>query len=162
MDDFFQTATPYLLLALAGIGWLYRREYERRVAVEHQVSERKFKAYSALIDLIFDTWKASKGGKSSHPAQLETRMMDALKDLMLYASDDVLILVQTWLDEARGGTVKLGRFGEIVVAIRRDMGNPKTKVTDEDVLRQLVKDYDVAKARGLLESRYPRPNGNER
>jgi hypothetical protein len=50
------------------------------------------------------------------------------------------------------------RFGEIIVAIRRDMGNPKTKVT-EDVLRQIVKDYDAVKAQGLLESRYPPTTG---
>jgi hypothetical protein len=155
VEDFFQTATPYLTLALLGLGWLYRREYERRVAVEHQVSERKFKAYIALIDIIFDTWKATRGGNPLPASKLENRMIDALKELTLYASDEVLTLIQVWLEEARGGTVKLLRLGEIIVAIRRDMGNRKTKITDEDVLRQMVKDYDAVKAQGLLESRYP-------
>jgi|GEM_PF-4214214 len=42
----------------------------------------------------------------------------------------------------------MGRFGELIVAIRRDMGNRKTKISSDDVLRQLIIDYDQAKERG--------------
>ncbi len=40
------------------------------------------------------------------------------------------------------------------MAIRRDMGNADTRITADDVLRQIT-DYDEAKARGDLTIRTP-------
>ena len=156
MGDFFTTATPYLLLGLAALGWLYRHERERRVAVEQQVSERKYKAYLLLIDVFFEaTRKQRPGGSGLHPEQLEQTMADVHKELMLYASDEVLKLFQVWTLESRRGTIDMMRLGEFIVAIRRDMGNPKTKIQAEDVLRQIIRDYDDAKAKGILRRQLP-------
>lgn len=62
----------------------------------------------------------------------------------------MLSLYHEWLNKSRRGTVDMEQFGDLIVAIRRDMGNPKTRITSEDVLRQLITDYDAMKAQGKL------------
>ena len=142
--------SPILVVILAGIGWLYRHEKERREAVERQLSEHKYKAYITLLDILFGVIKDTKAGKTIDQSDLVNRMFDANKDLILYGSDDVVKTYQEWLLMTRAGKIKFGQFGEIIISIRRDMGNPKTKITSEVVLRQLIVDYEDAKAKGLI------------
>ena len=142
--------SPILLALLYGISWLYKHEKERREAVERQLSEHKYNAYITLLDLFFDVMKATKAGKTIDQDDLIDRMFDVSKDLIIYGSDDVVNAFQKWLGSAREGKLTLGPFGEIVISIRRDMGNSKTKITYEDVLRQFIVDYGDAKAKGLI------------
>ncbi len=142
--------SPILLVILGGIGWLYRHEKERREAVERQLSEHKYKTYITLLDIFFDVMKATKAGKTIDQIDLVDRMFDTNKNLILYGSDNVVNTYQKWLGSAREGKVKLGQFGEIIISIRQDMGNPKTKITSEEVLRQFIVDYEDAKAKGLI------------
>jgi hypothetical protein len=143
--------TPVLVVLLAGVGWLYRHERERRTAAEQQVSERKYQAYVTLLDVFFDMMKAVRQKKKLPEQQLVDQMVDANKDLMLYASDDVLSLYHDWLNKSRDGVVDLGQFGELILSIRRDMGHAKTRIKSDDVLRQMITDYDKAKAEGKLQ-----------
>lgn len=134
--------TPILLVILAGVGWLYRHEKERREAVERQLSEHKYKAYITLLDIFFDMIKETKEDKVINQNKIVNRMIDANKNLILYGSDEVVCTYQKWLDIARNGKVGLKQFGEIVISMRRDMGNWNTKITPKDVLQQFILDYD--------------------
>lgn len=55
--------SPVFLAFLGGIGWLYRHERERRIEIERQLSQEKYKAYIALIDLFFGMLKAQALGE---------------------------------------------------------------------------------------------------
>lgn len=143
--------SPFMLAALAGVGWLYRHERERRSEVERQLSEHKYRAYIEVLDIFFDAFKAQRTNRLRAPDNRAVeRMIDANKELMIYGSDNVAMTYAEWLAKARANEsvtpAMLRDFGEIVVAIRRDMGNPKTRMTADDVLRQLVTDYDEAMA----------------
>jgi predicted DNA-binding ribbon-helix-helix protein len=148
--DILRVLTPILVFLLGGVGWLYKHEREKRLAAEQQVSERKYKAYVALLDIFFDQFKAMRHNRQLPMDELVDRMADANRDLMLYASDGVLSLYNHWLDESRRGVVDMEQFGELIVAIRRDMGHPKTRIKAEEVLRQMLTDYDKMKAQGGL------------
>lgn len=148
-------SAPLLLAVLGAAGWLYRHERELKEAAESQVSEHKYKAYIELLDIFFDMFKASKKGTNINQNRLVDRTFDANKELTLYASDDVLRIHQNWMGEARSGIMDLGRFGDLIVAIRKDMGHPETTITSDDVLRQLISDYDQAKAEGKLRQVQP-------
>ena len=145
--------TPFTLAISAGIAWLYKHEKERREAVERQLSEKKYTAYTKLLDIYFETMKATMMGKKSDKL-IEKKsigqMTDASKDIILYGSDDVVKTYLEWLDLARKEKPILRQFGQIVVSIRRDMGNQKTKITSDDVLGCFIKDYEDAKAKGLI------------
>ncbi len=77
-------------------------------------------------------------------------MQELSKDLIIYGSDDVIRAFQKWVETGRRGEVSVRQFGKLVVAIRKDMGNKRTKITYEEVLRQFINDYDDAKAKGLI------------
>jgi len=147
----FAALSPFLLAFLGGIGWLYRREKERREAVERQLSERKYNAYITILDILFGIRKDIKAGKDQIiDLDLTNRMIDASRDLLIYGSYDVVNTYNELLKSAREGKATLRPFGEIVISIRQDMGNKKTKITSEDVLRQIILDYEDAKAKGLI------------
>jgi len=144
--------SPLLVLLLGFVGWLYQHERERREAVEHQLSEHKYKAYIQVLDIFFGLMKTIKADRKIKQAKLTNQMIDASKDLMVYGSDEVVRIYQQWLQDAREGKAGgLIWFGDLVVAIRRDMGHAKTKITSDQILRQLVTDYDEAKLQGLLD-----------
>jgi len=140
-------ASPFLLALSGVLAWRYQHERERREEVERQLSEHKYKAYTFLLDIFFDIVKASTRESKVQPVnrKMIDRMMDAGKDLIVYGSDDVVTEYQQWLDATRKGEPAykvFGHFGDLIIAVRRDMGNSKTKVTKENVLRQILTDYD--------------------
>jgi hypothetical protein len=139
--------SPFLLALIGGLGWLYRHERELKEEAYKQVSERKREAYIALLKIFFDTIKAIKIGKNLSEQEMSDRMIDASKELILYGSDDVVRIYQSWMTEARKGQSSLDRFGELVLAIRRDMGHLKTNIKPDEVLRQFIIDYDETKAK---------------
>jgi hypothetical protein len=145
--------SPMLVVLLGFVVWLYQHERERRESVEDQVSEHKYKAYIELLEIFFGLLKSVKADKKIRQAKLTERMIDASKDLMVYGSDEVVSIYQQWIQDAREGKPGgLSIFGELVVAIRRDMGHGKTKITSDQILRQLITDYDEAKVQGLIDS----------
>ena len=135
---------------VAALGYLYRHERERREEVERQLSEHKYKTYMALMDMYIEVIKAGKAGKPLKPEDLVDRMQELAKDFIVYGSDNVVRAFQKWVETGRKGGVSVRQFGELVVTIRRDMGNKKTTITYEEVLRQFINDYDDAKAKGLI------------
>jgi hypothetical protein len=96
----------------------------------------------------FGLMKPENRGKHPDTGLLTNKMFDANKELTLFGSDEVVTLYLNWFQELRQGYLNLERLGELVVAIRRDMGHPKTNLTAETVLRHLITDYDAAEATG--------------
>jgi hypothetical protein len=62
----------------------------------------------------------------------------------------IVRLYHNFMQRAGQGKPTLGMFGELFLAIRRDMGYRDTKLTPNEVLRQFISDYDAAKAKGLV------------
>jgi len=154
----FAASTPILVALLGGVGWLYRHEKERREEVERQLSDQKYGAYVELIDIFFDLLKNAKFGRSQGQDELIDRMMDANKELIIYGSDEVVSAYFRWIAEARSGIMDLEKFGDIIVSIRRDMGNPNTDLQSHDILRVIITDYEKAKASGKLRQEVPSQN----
>jgi hypothetical protein len=139
-----------LLLLLAGLGYLYKSELERRLSVERQLSDRKYEVYVSLMNIYYEVMKAGRTNTPIDQEDLIDRMNTVAKELILYGSDEVYKEYLKWTETGRGGIVSIKQFGKVVAAIRKDM-NPKTRVTYEEVLRLYINDYDDAKGQGLLE-----------
>ena len=146
----FAASTPVLVALLGGVGWLYRHERERRVEVERQLSDKKYGAYMEIINIFFDLLKDVKLDRSQNQDALISRMMDANKELIIYGSDEVVDSYLRWMTEARSGVVDMEKFGDIVISVRRDMGNPSTRLESHDILRMMLTDYEEAKESGAL------------
>jgi hypothetical protein len=65
----------------------------------------------------------------------------------------VVTTYEAWMTETRRTQTArhaLRGFGEVVIAIRKDMGQLEKKLTSDHVLRLLITDYDDAVAKGLV------------
>lgn len=157
--SFLAFLSPVLLVILSGVGWLYTHEKERREAIERQLSERKYNAYLTLLDFFFFTLNAVHTGfintnQDDFNDLFEQKMFDATKDIIIYGSDDVVSAYHKWFSSVRDDLYEgkindpkrqresAKNFGEIVISIRRDMGNQKTKKTSEDVISIFHAYYD--------------------
>ena len=143
-------ATPILILLLAGLGWLYKHEREKRTRAEEQLNPIKRETYEELVSIFFDIFKDQKKNKDLSPENYTLRLMEAGKKMMLFASDEIFLHYRDWFEMAKQGKVSLLHFGNLIIKARKDMGLWNTKITGEDILRMLLTDFDEAKKQGLI------------
>lgn len=150
MELFTKIAVPILLLVLGGIGWLYRHEKERRLQIEKQLSDRKYDVYIKLLTVFFDILKQVKKGQNTNATKLIDKMMDIKKELLIFGNDSVLFAFFKWEKYSQTKS-NLKSLAELIIEVRKDMGNPKTTITTKDFLESLVQtnqDYEELKEQG--------------
>ena len=147
MELYTKIAVPILLLILGGIGWLYRHEKERRLQIEKQLSDKKYDVYIKLLTVFFDILKQVKKGQKTNETKLIDRMMDIKKELLIFGNDGVLFAFFRWEKHSQTKS-NLKALAELIIEVRKDMGNPKTKISTKDFLKSLVQtDQDYEKLR---------------
>lgn len=145
-----QSIVPILLLILGGIGWLYKHEKEKRLQVEKQLSERKYDVYIRLLTVFFDILKQVKKGQNTNAQKLIDKMIDIKKELIIFGSDGVLKSFFHW-EKVADTKENLLALAVLVIEVRKDMGNKKTKITTLDFLKSLVQtdeDFEGLKEQG--------------
>jgi len=140
--EYFQIFIPILLVLLGGIGWLYKHEKEKRLEVEKQLSVKKYDVYVRLLTVFFNILKQVKKGQSTNVDKLVDTMIEIKKDIIIFGSDEVLNNFFNWEKKSQSKE-SFKALSELVISIRRDMGNPKTKITSNDFLKSLVQDEDT-------------------
>ena len=140
--EIIQIFLPVLLFLLGGFGWLYKHEKEKRVEIEKQLSVRKYDVYVRLLTVFFDILKQVKKGQSTSNEKLIDKMIEIKKDILIFGSDDVVNKFFLWEKKAQSKEA-LNAFSELVISVRKDMGNPKTKITKKDFLKSLIQGDDV-------------------
>lgn len=148
-------AAPFLIAGLAGLGWLYKHERERRASAEQQISERKRQVYLALLSVYFDMMKGVKVSNPLDEKELATRLFDASADLLLFGSDDVSRAFNRLRRRALMNEMRLLDLGELMIVIRKDMGHRRTRMSADEALSHFINDYDPAFARRVLPHNAP-------
>lgn len=135
----------FLTATIAIIGYFLHRETERIKIVENQVSGNKYKAYNQVVAFFYDILKDIKFEKKSKPNAAE-KLIDFKKDLLIYGSDKVFQKYVSWLTYTTtypGDNKHFKLFLELLIEIRKDMGNKKTKITKKDIMISLSQDLKV-------------------
>ncbi|MCP4051056.1 MAG: hypothetical protein GY730_10165 [bacterium] len=149
------TAVPIVITAtLAGLGWLYKHEREKRLLAEQQLFDKKYAFYAEILEFFFRIMQ----GKSYSDEKTKSKMWEFNKGLYLYASHSVLTNYQDWMYENRNyksqnsNSVKklLNGVCKIIIAIREDMVHEKKQINNESILKHLLVDYDISKEKGIL------------
>jgi hypothetical protein len=133
--------------------FLKKRDDELNL-VKNKISDEKYKTYFDVISLFFDLLKQDKGLATVTQSDLSRRYIDIKKNLLLLGSDEIIRkftefdknLVTPNQDK---NASKIGNWLELFILIRKDSGNPKTKLTIDDILRSIMateKDYRDIKA----------------
>lgn len=134
-----------LTAAIAIIGYFLHRQTERIKIVENQVSENKYKAYNQIVGYFYDILKDVKFNKKPKLNSAE-KLIDFKKDLLIYGSDKVFQKYISWLTYTTtypGDNRHFKYFLELLIEIRKDMGNKKTKITKKDIMISLSQDVTV-------------------
>lgn len=143
MTEFIITILGFLIIIL---GWIVHRKTERIKIIENQLSERKYQAYADMVALFYSILKDTKSKKNTNQKGMMEKMIDSKRDILMYGSDEVFCKFNKWLcasneSEFVNEDKKLYHmkyFLEFILAIRKDMQGYKSKITEREILINLV------------------------
>ena len=83
------------------------------------------------------------------------RVMDIKRDLLLYGTDEIVCKFFEWEDNQLTGK-RLWNWVELAYLVRKDMGNKRTKIKPDDILKSLLSEKDEYKdfKNNLLNQKY--------
>lgn len=144
------TTLPIIFTGLiAYISWLYQREKEKRISIQNQLSDKKYQVYIKIINLFFGLFEDTVLKKNETQINIDAKMLEIIKELTIYGSDGALKQFSYWKRTSGSGNKTpaqgLKDFVDILVALRKDMGHPKTKVNYDDVLGMMIVDFESTK-----------------
>ena len=140
------------VVALAGIIIAWQTEKLR--TMREQLSEKKYKAYADAVKMFYSVFKDLRLHKPTNNNEMLKNMIDAKRDIFMYGSDKVFKAFNTWLLTTKYDNKKeqFSAFLDLILEIRKDLCNGKTKLTKHDILLNLTQSEDEAKKLYELES----------
>ena len=121
--------------------FILQRKNEQLKIVKEKISDKKYEAYNQVLTIFFDLFKSVKNIKNVNEKQLVNKIIDLKKFLLLYANDEILRKFFEWNNSLQSGGNSLAQFDtylELMILIRKDMGNPDTKITRDEILRSIA------------------------
>lgn len=127
----------------AAIGWLFKNERDKRTRVESQLSQKKYDVYQGVIQLFIDLVKRVASSTPMTTEESQNRMIDLMKDMIIYGSDKVLVKFSHLRLRARVETpmLNLKLYYEVMLEIRKDMGHPHTNAGLDEMMGIFFYDY---------------------
>jgi len=128
-------------ITCAVLGAMLHRKTERIKIMEGQLSEKRYLAYAKLYDFFYEMFKAQKDNKNINNKEMRNKLLDAKKELIMYASDDVVFALNKYLSSLTNADVatQLDYFLDIMLLIRKDMCG-KSKISRDDILLNIMQD----------------------
>jgi len=145
--------SPFLLAALAAVGALYKSERDKRQQIEQKLNENKAKIYASFVEDYSGLFFKPGGKEHTHDdyMRIVERVQNFARNSMMYASDDVVEkfsvfyrLQNTTVENMTMDDIyeRLDSFSDVVIAIRKELGHTKTKLSYDTIGRLLITDYD--------------------
>ncbi len=141
-----ETVNFVLIAALGGLGYLYRSSRDKRRDLEQQLASSKRDLYGQYVTVLKDVAGVSQGGKLTKPEVYVDRLRTFAFSSTLIASDPVVRahIRFTNLERIAPGnaSVVVAAVGDVLLALRRDIGFADTKLSNRDLLGVFVKEID--------------------
>jgi hypothetical protein len=136
-----------LLAAMAAVTYLWQSGREQRQQLEARLASAKRERYEAYVDALKDFMASTRQGKQPDVAAYLSKLEVLAFHSILVASDPVVMahIRLTNLERVSPGdpTVLMAAIGDLLVALRKDMGFADTKLTNQQILGVFVKDMDA-------------------
>lgn len=151
--NWLQVLGPSLLMVLGGIiTWFIKSRVEELRATEERLREDRRKIYAQILDPYIRLFADLKG-QGPIQAVKKITSYDYRKtafDLNLFGSDEVVrayntLMQHTYEAESTGKqdpNIMMRLWGNLLLEIRKSLGNKKTKLNEFDMLRAMIKDID--------------------
>ena len=142
MDD---TTFKLIIGLLSGIiiflGTILKMSHDQYREIKLKLSDKKYETYSEIIATLFDLVNRQKGLKEFTDDELLLRMMTVKRDLLLYGNDKIIRKFFDWEINQLSGK-RLWNWAELAALVRKDMGNARTKISADDILKSLLSSTD--------------------
>lgn len=125
--------------------FLLNKQNDKIKNIESQLSDKKYKTYHELFSIFFELLKGQKNIKESNEKDTVEKLIDIKKDMMIYAPDKVLNKFLEWqnfVGDHPSDQKHLIIYLDLLVLIRKDMGNSKSQITRDDILRSIFSSSD--------------------
>lgn len=139
-----QIAFPLLSVAVIITGWRAQRKSDKLKIVETQLSQMKTEAYGGVYSFFFDLIRDVKTNRVNEK-EAHKRLLKIKETILSYGSDEVVNSLSIWLRLSQSTLApyeKMHTLGRLLLSIRKDMGYPKTKLTEDDLLLYIMQDED--------------------
>ncbi len=106
---------------------------------------KNIKVYNEVFSLYFNLLKDAKSISKTSETELVTNLIDIKKDIMIYAPDIVLNKFNEWnnfVGDNPNNTKHINLFLELLLLIRKDMDNSKSKLNIDKLLRSIMSSSD--------------------
>ncbi len=144
-----ETVNAALIAALGGLGYLYRSSRDKRRDLEQQLASSKRDLYTDYVNVLKEIAAASQGGKIAKADLYVDRLRTFAFNSTLVASDPVVRAHVRFTNLERiapgDASVVVPAVGDVLLALRRDIGFPGTKLSNRDLLGVFVKEIDDEK-----------------
>jgi hypothetical protein len=151
--DWLNNIAPTLIgLIGAGIGWFLKSKFEAKKQAEEALRNERAKIYIDIlmpfVELFSDLSHENQQATLKKIISLEYRKKSF--QLMLAGSDEVVKAWNNMWSTVYGAekgqkepiNILLG-FSDVLLAIRKSLGNIQTSLDNRDMLRWLIKDIDT-------------------
>lgn len=132
--------------------WFVQSRLEERKRIEERLIGERTRVYSDILAPYIKLFGGlGRGGEEQAMKQMLSHdYRKTAFELNLIGSDEVVraynALMATSFDAEKTGkqdpAEMMRRWGELLLAIRKSQGNPKTKLGPTDMLRGMIKDID--------------------
>ena len=157
MMNFILTLLPSILVALltaffSARFYSHKAKADLQKELESRFNERKWEIYTKFSNTLRKIKDGVQGKNFDRKLPQYTReLSDFTSSLWLIGSDDVVIAFNDWQSSNREVANKentapdkstLIKLMNILIAMRKDLGNKSTKVSPKDLLATFVLDVD--------------------
>lgn len=153
--EWLQNILPTLLVVTTGlVTWFLKDKSEKLKYQREKLIEEKRQNYEKILEPIIRSLAGTKNKTEMTKAIKQIQSFDYKKtafQLMLFGSDSVVkayneFFQYLYQNESNVDPHEMLRiFGEVILAIRIDLGNSKTKLKEKDMLRFMITDIDKLK-----------------
>ena len=130
-------------VVLAVLSFIIKIQYEKIKDIKSILSQRKYELYEKVYSVLFKLIEKEKlsSSKSKNKQSIETLILEIKKEMFIYAPDKIIKQFLNWsnnIDKETNEFKRMENFNEILILIRKDMGNQRTKITKDDVIRSIL------------------------
>jgi hypothetical protein len=134
-----QAPWQFVTILIAIIGGLISFAGNLQLQIRNDQKGKKIEIYEKVINLFFDLILADKLGKQPKTeTQMTQEFANLTPDLILWASDDVLNLFIRF----RQGDGQILILGQLLLAMRKDLGHQNNGMSDTSILGTFVNDIE--------------------
>lgn len=147
--------SPFLVVLGGIITWFLKSRSEELRAIEEKLREDRRKIYSEILVPYIHLFSGLKaeGHLQSLKIVKSYEYRKSAFELCLFGSDKVILAYNAFMKYAlkvetnatQNSTTMLHLMGELLLEIRKSLGNKNTKLSDFDMLSSMIKDLDQHK-----------------